>query len=372
MPSPHADTSKNTPLQNLHAQWRGRMTDFAQWRLPLSYPAGTIAEHNAARNSAALFDVSHMAQIVVAGDNAADALAKILPVDLASLAPGKSKYAVMLNQNGGAVDDLIVANDGARGFFIVANAARREADLNHLRQNLPPECRPREIANRALVAVQGPQAEALVAARFPAAQKLRFMECEWLPFKDGEARLSRTGYTGEDGFEISLPAEHAEALCESLAANGAQPAGLGARDTLRIEAALCLYGNELGENISPVEAGLLWTIPKTRREAGGFVGFESVRAHIENGPPRKLVGLRPEGRNIVRAGAKLKGEGGEDIGEVSSGVFSPTLQAPVAMGFVKNPAPAVGESVFAEARGRSVRCEVCKTPFVSHNYKVGG
>ena len=348
------------------------MTDFADWRLPLAYPGGTIAEHNAARNSAALFDVSHMAQIVVAGEGAASALAKILPADFSALAAGKSKYAVMLNQNGGAVDDLIVANDGARGFFIVANASRREADLAHLRQNLPPECQPREIANRALVAVQGPEAEDIVAAFFPDAQKLRFMESEWLPFKDGEVRVSRSGYTGEDGFEISVPAEHAEALCESVVAGGAQPAGLGARDTLRIEAALCLYGNELGEDISPVEAGLLWTIPKARRESGGFIGFESVRVHFENGAPRKLVGLRPEGRNIIRAGAKLKDENGGDIGEVSSGVFSPTLQGPIALGFVKNPAPVVGESVLAEARGKNIRCEICKTPFVSHNYRTGG
>ena len=355
------------------------MTDFAGWRLPLSYPAGTLAEHSAARNAAALFDVSHMAQIAVCGGAAAEALAKILPANVPDIAPGKSKYAVMLNQNGGAIDDLIVANDGERGFFIVSNAARRQEDLAHLRQNLPPECQPQEITNRALIALQGPKAAQIVAEIFPASQDLRFMESAWLPFQNDHARVSRTGYTGEDGFEISVANDQAEALCAALTQSGvARPAGLGARDTLRTEAALCLYGHELAENISPIEAGLTWTIPKARRESGGFIGFEAVRQHLQNGAPRKLVGLRSEGRGIVRAGTPLKNADGENIGEVSSGVFSPTLQIPIALALVKNPAsasgdlPAPGDRVVAEVRGKDLPCEICKTPFVPHNYAVGG
>ena len=282
--STHAAPPQDSPLHRLHAQWGGRMTDFAGWRLPLSYPAGTLAEHSAARNAAALFDVSHMAQIAVSGPAAAEALAKILPANVPHIAPGKSKYAVMLNHSGGAIDDLIVANDGERGFFIVSNAARRQEDLAHLRQNLPPECQPQEITNRALVALQGPKAAQIVAGIFPASQDLRFMESAWLPFQNDHARVSRTGYTGEDGFEISVANDQAEALCAALTQSGvAQPAGLGARDTLRTEAALCLYGHELTEDISPIEAGLTWTIPKARRESGGFIGFEAVRQHLQNG-----------------------------------------------------------------------------------------
>ena len=348
------------------------MTNFAHWRLPLTYPQGAVAEHKAARNSAALFDVSHMAQIAVRGNNAADALAKILPADIPNLPNGKSKYAVMLNNNGGAIDDLIVANDGQRGFFIVANAARRQADLQHLQQHLPEECPPHEIANRALVAVQGPKAAQAVGKILPAAEALRFMDAEWMTFESAEVRVSRSGYTGEDGFEISIPAEHAEALCEKLTADGiVQPAGLGARDLLRAEAALCLYGNELREDVSPVEAGLTWTIPKSRRESGGFIGFEKIRAQLQNGPPRKLVGLRPEGRNIIRAGAKLADKNGRDIGEVTTGVFSPSLQTAIALGFVINPGFQVGDIVIAESRGKSVACEICKTPFVPHRYATG-
>ena len=350
------------------------MTDFAGWRLPLSYPSGTLAEHNATRNGAALFDVSHMAQIVLRGEHAAESLARVLPADIPALAPGKSKYAVMLNDNGGALDDLIVANDGPRGFFIVSNAARRQEDLAHLRQNLPPDCQPEEITNRALVAVQGPQAAAALAPLLPDAGKLRFMESEWQTLSEpaAEVRVSRTGYTGEDGFEISLPAEHAEAFCRALVNDhGVQPAGLGARDTLRIEAALCLYGHELGEGFSPLEAGLAWTIPKARRESGEFIGCEALRRQLQEGAPRKLVGIRPEGRSILRAGTPLKNENGENIGEISSGVFSPTLQIPIALGFVQTPAPDVGQTILAEARGKTVPCEICQTPFVPHRYAVG-
>ena len=371
MPPQHAQPQE-TPLIALHQEWRARLTNFAGWRLPVAYPQGAIAEHNAARNSAALFDVSHMAQVAVQGENAAQALARVLPADIQNLRPGKSKYAVMLNHNGGAVDDLIIANDGPRGFFIVCNAARRGQDLRHLRQHLPPECQPREIADRALVAVQGPAAADAVQQIFPQAANLRFMDAAWLSFEKRDARVSRSGYTGEDGFEISVAAENAEALCRALTGNkSVQPAGLAARDTLRTEAALCLYGNELGENFSPLEAGLLWTIPKSRRESGAFIGCESVRAVMQNGPARKLVGLRPEKRAIVRGGAPLMNQDGENIGEVSSGVFSPTLQAPVALGFVRTPAPAPGETVLAEVRGRRVECEVSRTPFVPRNYAVG-
>ena len=364
--------ARPTPLLALHREWRAHLADFAGWRLPLSYPQGAIAEHNAARRAAAIFDVSHMAQVVVRGENAARALARILPADIPAIPPGKSKYAVMLNHDGGALDDLIVANDGPRGFFIVCNAARRDHDLRHLRENLPPDCELQEITDRALVAVQGPAAEGAVRAVFPGVVNLRFMDAEWFSFENGDARVSRSGYTGEDGFEISVPAENAEALCRVLAENeSVRPAGLGARDTLRTEAALCLYGHEIGEDFSPLEAGLLWTIPKSRRESGNFIGCESVRETMRDGAKRKLIGLRPDRRSIVRGGAPLMNQKGESIGAVSSGVFSPTLQAPVALGFVRTPAPAVGETVLAEVRGKRVACEVSRTPFVPRNHAVG-
>ena len=349
------------------------MTAFAGWRLPVFYnPGGVVAEHNAARESAALFDVSHMAQVAVRGPGAAEALAKILPADIAALRPGESKYAAMLNDNGGVVDDLIVSNDGEM-FFIVANASRREVDLAHLRANLPADCQPEEIADRALVAAQGPKAADIVSEIFPAASALKFMHSARADFEGEACRVSRTGYTGEDGFEISVPASRAEALCRRLTESGEmQPAGLGARDTLRTEAGLCLYGNELREDVSPIEAGLAWTIPKSRRDNGGFIGAAAVSELLKNGPPRKLVGLRPQERVIIRGGAKLFGGDGDNddnIGEVTSGVFSPTLQAPIAMGFVKTEFAATGGTVFAEVRGKRVPCNIVDIPFVPRNYK---
>ena len=363
--------SKPTPLHALHAKWNARLVDFAGWHLPLSYPAGTLAEHQAAREGAALFDVSHMAQLVLRGDRAAEALARILPADISALAAGQSKYSVMLNHDGGAIDDLIVTNDGPRGLFIVANAARREADLAHLRQNLPGDCELEEITDHALIAVQGPQAAKALAPLLPEAGELRFMQTAWqrLPDSAAEVRVSRSGYTGEDGFEIALPAGQSEAFCRALVQDhGVIPAGLGARDTLRIEAALCLYGHELGEDFSPLEAGLIWTIPKARRESADFIGGEALRRQLRDGPARKLVGIRPEGRGILRAGTPLLDESGESLGEVSSGVFSPTLQAPIALGFVSTPAANIGAALCAEIRGKTIACRICQTPFVPHRY----
>lgn len=369
---------QNTPLGALHAEWGARMTVFADWRLPLAYPDGVLAEHRAAREGAALFDVSHMAQIALRGKNPAAALARALPVDPAALEPGQSKYAVMLNHDGGALDDLIVANDGPRGFLLVANAARRQADLDHLRQQLPANCPPEEITSRALVAVQGPKAAAALAPLLPAAAGLRFMRAEWQALDEAQCpgvkpgakvRVSRTGYTGEDGFEISLPAQSAEPFCRVLVEkNGVQPAGLGARDLLRLEAALCLYGCELNEHTSPLEAGLLWTIPKPRREAGDFIGADALRQQIKNGAPRQLVGLRPEGRIILRADAVLHNKRGENIGQVTSGAFSPVLQGPIALALLRAPAPEPGEKVFAKIRGNAIACAVVPTPFVPHRY----
>ena len=362
--------SKPTPLHALHAKWNARLVDFAGWHLPLSYPSGTLAEHQATREGATLFDVSHMAQLVLRGERAAEALARILPADILGLAPGQSKYTVMLNHDGGAIDDLIVTNDGPRGLFIVANAARRQADLAHLRQNLPTDCELEEITDHALIAVQGPQAAKSLAPLLPQAGELPFMQAAWQSLPNAtEVRVSRSGYTGEDGFEIALPAEAAAGFCRTLVQDhGVLPAGLGARDTLRIEAALCLYGHELGEDFSPLEAGLIWTIPKARRESADYIGGDALRRQLSSGPARKLVGIRPEGRGILRAGTALLSESGAQIGEISSGVFSPTLQAPIALGFVSPPEANIGEALFAEIRGKSFRSRICQTPFVPHRY----
>lgn len=369
-----------TPLDELHDEWGGKMTGFAGYRLPLSYAGGGfIAEHLHTRECASLFDVSHMGQARISGEDAAAALSRLIPADIAAAPAGLAKYTMLTNDNGGVLDDCIVCNDGARGIFIVVNASRKKEDFAHLRANLPQSAKMEELTGWGLIAVQGPRAEAAAVSVVPEVAGLDFMRAVWFDFCGEKCRAARCGYTGEDGFEFSLPAVVAADFARKLAAHpDVKPAGLGARDSLRLEAGLCLYGNELDENITPVQAGLTWAIPKHRREDGGYPGAQKIAAEIRDKPEMRLVGLISEGRKVARSGAPIfaaipaKTESAdEEIGKVSSGVFSPSLQKAIALGFVRAQYAAPDTEVFAQVRGEYIAYRTAKPPFVPHQYKKG-
>jgi aminomethyltransferase len=363
----HGETeaTARTPLHALHVELGGRMVAFAGWALPVQF-AGIMAEHAHTRSAASLFDVSHMGQILLHGAEAGAALEALMPQALASLAEGRQRYGFLTTDTGGIVDDLMVAQRGDH-LFLVVNAARTEADLAHLRARLDGV---EHVTDRALLALQGPKAAHALARLVPEAAQMRFMDHRVADSAHGALWLSRSGYTGEDGFEISVPAEGAEAFARALLAmEEVAPAGLGARDSLRLEAGLCLYGADIDESTSPVEAGLGWAIQKVRRRggarAGGFPGAERILAELEEGPARRRVGLRPEGRAPMRAGVPLFAAqtGGEPVGHVTSGTFGPSVGAPVAMGYLPAGRAAEGTQVFGEVRGRRLPARVAALPF---------
>jgi aminomethyltransferase len=342
------------------------MVPFAGWAMPVQYPAGIIAEHSHTRTAASLFDVSHMGQVALRGSDPAAALERLVPGDIASLAPGRMRYTQLTNGQGGIIDDLMVTNAGDH-LFLVINAARRDIDIAHLRAELPG-CTV-EPLDRALVALQGPQAAAALSTLVPAATGLAFMSAAHFTIEGVEVGISRSGYTGEDGFEISVPLDAAVPIAERLIAlDGVKPAGLGARDSLRLEAGLCLYGNDIDETTTPVEAGLAWTIGKRRRESGGFAGADIILRQLAEGPPRRLVGLLPEGRAPARAHAAIRDGSGSTVGEVTGGGFGPTLGLPIAMGYVAAEASAVDASLAVMVRDRPVKARVGRLPFVPHRY----
>ncbi len=357
---------KQTPLHALHLELGAKMVEFAGWDMPVQYPEGIIAEHRQCRESAALFDVSHMGQVLLADDG--QALENLVPGAITSLKPGKARYTVFTNERGGILDDLIVSMM-SDGLFLVVNASMREQDLAHLRKHLG-DARVHEITDRALLAVQGPGAEAIVATLAPDAVTLGFMETGLFELCGAECRVSRLGYTGEDGFEISTPAGSAIDVAGALLAQpGCKPAGLGARDTLRLEAGLCLYGNDIDQDTSPIEAGLQWTIPKRRRETGGFPGATRILGELSDGPGRKLVGLKPEGRAPARRGTEIAARSGESVGTVTSGGFAPSVGGPIAMGYVAADQAAPATPLDLIVRGKSMPATVVDLPFVAHNYR---
>lgn len=367
-----------TPLHALHGELGGRLVDFAGWELPIQYD-GVIAEHTACRTSAVLFDVSHMAVVELRGlpvDELAAALETVTPAGITTLAPGTMRYSLLTTDDGGIIDDLMVTNAGDH-LGMVLNASRREVDLAHLRERLGGI----EVIERtdvALLALQGPKAVDALDRLVPGAADLWFMEAATFGL-DGQdlsgavLGVSRSGYTGEDGFEIAVPADAAEAFARRLLEQPeVSPAGLGARDTLRLEAGLCLYGNELDPTTSPVEADLRWTIPKRRRDAADFPGADRILAEWEDGPSRIRVGLAPEGKRPIRDGAALRpsGTGGdsETFGVVTSGGFGPTVDRPVAMGYVRPDLAADGSPLVAEMRNKTYELAVADLPFAPHRY----
>jgi aminomethyltransferase len=375
--TPEADnvTLARTPLYDLHVELGARMVAFAGYHMPVQYPQGIIHEHQHTRAAAGLFDVSHMGQVSISGRPAAAALESLAPMDVVDLQIGHIRYGVFTDDSGGVLDDFMVANTGG-ALLAVVNAACKQDDIRRMRESMGRLCEIDELTGRALLALQGPAASEVMRALSPALDALPFMTSEDADVAGIPCGVSRSGYTGEDGFEISVAAEDAEKLARKLLANPAvAPVGLGARDSLRLEAGLCLYGQDLNRDTTPVEAGLAWTISKVRRRdgarAGGFPGEERILAQLGDGPSRRLVGLRPKGRAPVRAGAILVDADGESIGTVTSGGFGPTVGGPVAMGYVGSEHRTPGTVVQALVRGKQLATEVVPLPFVERRYYRG-
>lgn len=369
-------TLLTTPLHDLHLELGAKMVPFAGYSMPVQYPLGVLKEHQHTRNQAGLFDVSHMGQVRIKGAGVAAALETLIPVDLIDLPDFKQIYGVLTNDQGGIRDDLIITRWAEDEFFLVVNAGCKHQDIAHLKARLKG-FDIEYLEQRALLALQGPQARSIIDQIFPAATELRFMTSCWSSFTvNGEpvpCFITCSGYTGEDGYEISVPAEHAQTLGKQLLAFDAVEAiGLGARDSLRLEVGLCLYGHDMNETTTPVEAGLVWSISPSRRadgaRAGGFPGADIILEQIATGAGKKRVGLNIESRAPVREGAELVNENNEVIGHVTSGGFGPTLGGPVAMGYVSRDYSAVGSRIGVLLRGKTLPVEVAKMPFVPQNY----
>lgn len=369
---------KHTPLFDLHAELGGKMVPFAGYSMPVQYPLGVMKEHLHCRGQAGLFDVSHMGQVILRGESyeaVARAFESLVPMDVLGLDQGKQRYGLFTNDDGGIEDDLMFANRGDH-LFVVVNAACKEADVARMKAALEPAVSVEVIEDRALVALQGPSAEAALARLNPAVADMVFMDVATIDLKGAECWVSRSGYTGEDGFEISVPQDAAEALCRALLEmEEVEPIGLGARDSLRLEAGLCLYGNDIDTTTNPIEAGLIWSIQKVRRAGGeregGFPGASHVLSSMAEGVAQKRVGLLPQGRAPMRAGTQIfaSDAGGEPIGAVTSGGFGPTVNGPVAMGYVGSSYAAVGTEIFGEVRGKRMPLTVAKLPLVPANFK---
>jgi aminomethyltransferase len=364
-----------TPLYQLHLELGAKMVPFAGYDMPLQYPGGILKEHKHTRAQAGLFDVSHMGQLRLSGADAAAALESLLPVDIIDLAVNHQRYALFTNPQGGILDDLMVSNAGDH-LFLVVNAACKQQDSAHLRQHLSGRCRIEELRDRSLLALQGPAAAAVLARIAPSTAQLRFMQTARVTLAATECFVSRSGYTGEDGFEISVPNTEVEALARLLLAQPeVAPVGLGARDSLRLEAGLCLYGHDMDGSTTPVEAGLAWALSKARRtggvRAGAYPGAELIQRQLDQGSARKRVGLLPRERIPVREGAELVGADGKVVGKVTSGGFGPTVDRPVAMGYVDSAHAQVGNLLQAIVRGKALPVEVARTPFTPTRYFRG-
>ena len=362
------------PLDAWHRERGARMVEFAGYHMPIQYD-GIMAEHLWTRENAGLFDVSHMGQLVLSGEGVAEALEALVPGDISALKPGRMRYSLLLAEDGGILDDLMITNTG-RGLYMVVNGAVKWDDIAHLREHLPDAIEINLLDEDGLLALQGPKAvEALIALGIRPefddilpVDRLVFMQAG--PYLWGDVRLgiSRSGYTGEDGFEISVAAEHIEALADALCAlDMVKPIGLGARDSLRLEAGLPLYGHDLDETTDPVEGDLAFAISKRRREEGGFPGAARILGHLADGAPRQRVGLAVDGKLPVREGARLF-DGNREIGIVTSGGFAPSVGAPIAMGYVPLGSAAPGTALAAEVRGKRIPVTVAAMPFIPHRY----
>ncbi len=370
----------STPLTALNIQLGGKMVPFAGYAMPVQFAEGVLREHLHTREAVGMFDVSHMGQVILRSrsgriGDAALALERLVPADVLGLKPGRQRYGLFTNQDGGILDDLMIANLGDR-LFLVVNAACKDQDIAHLRAHLADDCELIEVTDRALIALQGPDAEAVLAALAPEVADMKFMDVADVTLVGAACVVARAGYTGEDGFEISVPAKQAEALAKALLSDPrVWPVGLGARDSLRLESGLCLYGNDIDVGTTPVEASLEWAIQKVRCDGGaregGFPGASTILHQLKSGAPRRRVGILPEGRAPVREGAPLflPDDIQKGVGRITSGGFGPTLSAPVAMGYVPTEYSASGTRLVAEVRGKHYPVTVAPLPFITQRYK---
>jgi len=364
---------KRTPLYALHKELGARLVPFAGYEMPVQYPAGILAEHAHTRSAAGLFDVSHMGQVRLTakpGQNAAKALEALVPGDIAGLTPGQQRYTQFTNESGGILDDLMVTSTGDH-LLLVINAACKDADVAHIQKHLAATCEVEPTFSRGLLALQGPLASQALARLAPSVAAMKFMTGAFVVIDGARCYVTRSGYTGGDGFEISTPADRTEAIARQLLAQPeVKPIGLGARDSLRLEAGLCLYGHDIDTATTPIEAGLLWSVGKERRAQGGFPGAAVVQKQIATGASRKRVGLLPDGKAIAREGAEIV-IAGKILGKVTSGGFAPTLGRAVAMGYVERAHSANGTKVELMVRGKPVPAEIVPMPFVKHAYYRG-
>lgn len=363
-----------TALYDLHIERGAKMVPFAGFSMPVQFPMGIVKEHLHTRQQAGLFDVSHMGQVKLKGQNAATALESLTPVDIVDLGEMKQRYALFTNDQGGVMDDLMVTNAGDH-LFVVVNAACKEQDITHMRKQIG-DCEIEVLENHALLALQGPEAAAVMARLVADSKQLVFMTAANLQIDGIDCFVTRSGYSGEDGFEISVPNKDALRLARTLLAQPeVEPIGLGARDSLRLEAGLCLYGHDLDTETTPVESSLLWALTKSRRSdgerPGGYPGADIIMKQITEGVSRKRVGIKPEGRLPVREGAVLLDSDGNEIGKVTSGGFGPSVGEPVAMGYVKTQYAVPNTALFALVRGKQVPVTVVKLPFVQQRYYRG-
>jgi len=366
-----------TPLHAEHVALGARMVPFAGYDMPVQYPTGILTEHTWTREHAGLFDVSHMGQAALVGpdhETTARALEALVPADIVNLKPGQQRYSQLLSEEGGILDDLMVtrpADPAADGrLLLVVNASMKGADYAHMEARLPANVKLVRFEDRALLAIQGPKAAEVMARLAPDTADMTFMAVRPTKLAGLDVHLSRSGYTGEDGYEISVADKDAVALWRALLADPeVKPIGLGARDSLRLEAGLCLYGHDIDTNTSPIEAGLTWSIQKRRREEGGFPGAARIQREIKEGPARVRVGLKPEGRAPAREGTLITTPDGREVGVVTSGGFGPTVNGPVAMGYVSRDVSAVGTDLHLMVRGKPLPAKVAAMPFTPHRYK---
>ena len=369
---------RKTPLNALHREFGAKLTEFAGYEMPVQYRLGILGEHLHARKKAGLFDVSHMGQVILSGqsyEETALALEKVLPMDVLGLEIGRQRYGFLTTDEGGILDDLMFSNRGDH-IFVVLNAACKDSDIKYLRSLLEPNISIKEIESRALIALQGPASEAVLGKYHPQIKNMKFMDVETLTIDGAECWISRSGYTGEDGFEISIPAEAAEPITRSILSNqNVEFIGLGARDSLRLEAGLCLYGHDIDQATTPVEASLTWAIQKARRSNGsrasGFIGSEIILKQLAGGTNKKRVGLLPQTRAPMREGVEIFATetSKEAIGKITSGGYGPTVGYPIAMGYINSEYANSEDDLFGELRGKRVPVKVSNLPFVPLNFK---
>ncbi len=371
MSDPGETPLKRTPLYDLHVRANAKMVPFAGYEMPVQYSAGVLKEHLQTRVAAGLFDVSHMGQLYLHGAGAAAALEALVPGDIQGLKAGRTRYTQFTNAAGGILDDLMVTRYEDR-LYVVVNAACKAADMDLLREGLPADISIEPLEERALIALQGPLAAVVFGRLAPSVAEMPFMSSAQVMIEDVTCIVGRCGYTGEDGFEISIPESSAETIGAKLLDEAeVEPIGLGARDSLRLEAGLCLYGHDIDETTTPIEADLAWSIGKRRRTDGGFPGDSIVQKQIQEGAPRKRIGIRPDGRAPARGGTRILDATGAEIGAVTSGGFGPTVGGPVSMGYVSREFSTVGTEVALNVRNKAMAARVAAMPFTPQRYYRG-